>query len=94
MAEHLEGGGGNKYFFLVFRWRFQNFKQLLQNQKPKLIASFFSSNNHSLDLYLPKSLSPLNFDLNTLWYPDILTDPQSPLQEILDSLKTRRGRPR
>ena len=37
--------------------RFQHFRPLLQNPKLKLMASFFF-NNHSMDLYSPKSLDP------------------------------------
>ena len=44
--------------FLVPIWRFQYYRHILQNQKPKQMATPFS--NHSLDLYLSKSLGPLN----------------------------------
>ena len=43
-------------FFFVPGLRSQYLKHLLQNPKLKLVASL--SSNHSLDLYLPKSLGP------------------------------------
>ena len=43
-------------FFLVPGSRSQHFGQLLQKPKLQLMASL--SSNHSLDLYLPKSLGP------------------------------------
>ena len=43
-------------FFLVPGLRSQHFGHLLQKPKPQLTASLPS--NHSLDLYLPKSLGP------------------------------------
>ena len=48
-----------KIFFLVSFWWFLYFRSLLQNPTPKLVTIFFFfSRNHSLDLYLPKSLGP------------------------------------
>ena len=38
--------------------KISSFRRLIQNPTPKLAASFFSSINHSLDLYFPKSLGP------------------------------------
>ena len=43
-------------FFLVPGSRPQHFGHILQKPKPQLMASL--SSNHSLDLYLPKSLGP------------------------------------
>ena len=43
-------------FFLVPGYRSYHFRHLLQNQKLYMMARF--SSNHSLDLYLPKSLGP------------------------------------
>ena len=43
-------------FFLVLGSNPQHFGHILQKPKLQLIASFPS--NHSLDLYLPKSLGP------------------------------------
>ena len=43
-------------FFLIPDWRSQHFRHLFKNPKLKLMASF--SSNHSLDLYLLKSLGP------------------------------------
>ena len=60
------------YFFLVPVWRFQHFKYILQNPKLKQMATCFS--NHSLDLYLSKSMGSYESEISRIFFKlNILT---------------------